>query len=711
MEEKITACFLCGCNCGMVMTLNENGKIVKIRGDKDNLETKGFICKKGVKQGEQHIDSPHRLTTPLKREGDRLVEVSWDEALDGIGREIKRIKKKYGARSLSLALGGSGHPTLQVMLAFQLLRAMGSRNLYSPVGLELSSKYLANQKIFGCSQMDGFPDYENSEYSILIGSNPVISFPTHGHALGKVSKDPNRTIVVIDPRYTETARLADLYSPIRPSTDIYFVLAILNILIKENLYDEKMVREHSTGIENVKMSVARFTPEAVSEVTGIESDFIQKVARGFGRAKRGVLLYDMGVVANHHSTLVSWATQTIMFITGNLGKKGGGLLYPTLMNFNYGEKMAFGGDVYTSRVRGYEEVCGFLPVTVLQDEILTPGPGQIRAMIVSGCNPLRAYTNSAKMERAFKELEFLVSIDIFLTEVGRLAHWVLPVCSFHEQENLSFGFHGLRSQPFIQLTQRIREPLGDSRPEWMIYRDLFKRSDAYWMGYRLVHYGFEIAEFIRKLRGKKGELDRQEAIIRFFARMGGTSYKELKENPHGLILKKRLSYNFLDDIRTPDKKAHLEVPEFLTAVDRLIIQPPVKDQNYPFILSTTCRTWANVNTIYRNEEWIEKHMPTNSLVMHPDDAAPLGINEGDRVMMSSRTGKAEAPVMFNRDVLRGTVYLSHGWGLTSRDPKDNSGELRGTPAALFLPDDEGDAFTGLPLFSGIPCRVERIGDS
>ena len=126
MKEKITACFLCGCNCGMVMTLDENKKIVKIRRDKDNLETKGFICKKGVKQGAQHIDSPHRLTTPLKREGDRLVEVSWDEALDGIGKEIKRIKKKYGVRSLSLALGGSGHPTIQEMLAFQLLRATGS---------------------------------------------------------------------------------------------------------------------------------------------------------------------------------------------------------------------------------------------------------------------------------------------------------------------------------------------------------------------------------------------------------------------------------------------------------------------------------------------------------------------------------------------------------------------------------------------------------
>ncbi len=692
----------------MVITLDENEKIVKIIGDKDNPETNGFICKKGLKQAS-HIDSPNRLTKPLKREGDRFVEVSWDEALEGIGSEIKRIKEKYGARSLGLALGGSGHPTIQVMLAFQLLRAMGSRNLFSPVGLELSSKYLANQKIFGCSQMEGYTDFKNSDYTIIIGANPAISFPSKGHQLSKNSKDPDKTIVVIDPRYTETGRLAKHYSPIRPSTDIYYILAILNIIIKEKFYDENRVKDYSNGIDEIKKSVARFTPEAVEEVTGIKSDFILETARGFGKSKTGVIFYDMGVIGNHHSTLISWATQTIMFITGKMGKKGGLLFTPTLLNFNSSEKQAFGGEKYISRVRGYEEVCGFLPVTVLQDEILTPGPGQIRSMIVTGANPMRSYTNSDKMEKAFKDLELLVSVDIYLTEVGRLADWVLPVCSFHEQENVSFGFHGMFSQPFVQLSQKVREPLGESRPEWMIYRDLAKVSGAKWMDSGAVDFGYRIAEAIRKLMGKKGELDRQKGLLRLLARAGGTSYKEMKNKPHGFVLKKKKPYNFLNDIKTKNKKANLEVPEFLTAVDRLLMQAPVKDQKYPFILSTTCRTWANVNTMYRNDEWIEKNMPVNSLVMHPDDAAPLGINEGEVVVMSSRTGSSEAPVMFSSDVLEGTVYLTHGWGLTSRDPKEMSDKIHGTPASLFLPDDEGDAFTGLPLYSGVPCKIEKIG--
>jgi anaerobic selenocysteine-containing dehydrogenase len=707
MREKITACFLCGCNCGLIMTLDENQRIVKVRGDKDNLHSRGHICNKGLNQGV-HYDSPHRLTTPLKRKGDRLVEVSWEEAIDGVSRELLRVRNRYGPRSIGLALGGSGHPTAQIMFAFQWARSMGTRNLYSPVGLELTSKYLANQKLFGCSQMEGYPDFDNSRYILLMGTNPVIAWPLHRAHLAEAAKDPARTLVVIDPRLTETGRLADKHIPIRPSTDIFLILALLQVITSENLYSQSIVREHTRGLERVKRAVARFTPKAAETVTGIPKETIRELARGLATQKPSILKYDMGVIANKHSTLVSWAVNTIMFILGNAGTKGGTLLTPTLLNYNQSEKRAFGGEAYVSRVRDYPEICGFMPVTVLQDEILTPGPGQIRAMVVTGCNPLRAYTDSNKMEKAFRDLDFLVSIDPFLTEVGRLAHYVLPVCSFHEQDSISFAFHGLYAERFVQLTKKIREPLGQSRPEWKIYSDIGKRMGLNFMDAAPIHHGFEIAEKIRKFMGTPGEIDRQEAFFRICARVGRTSFAELEANPHGLILTKGKPVDFLSEIRTPDKKAHLDVPEFLAAVDRLSLKPPKKDGRYPLVLSTTARTMANVNALYRNEPWIAKRMDENSLLIHPDDARPLRVKDGERVWMASRTGAAEVPVSFTKDVLPGTVYLSHGWGLYSRDPEDTSGKLRGTAAALFLPDDEGDEFTGMPFYSGIPCKVEKV---
>jgi formate dehydrogenase len=689
------------------MTLDENKRIVKVRGDKDNLHSKGHICNKGLNQG-LHYDSPHRLTAPLKRKGDRLVEVSWQEAIDGVARELLRVRDRYGPRSIGIAIGGSGHPTAQFMFSFQLGRSMGTRNIYSPIGLELSSKYLANQKLFGCTYMDGYPDFGNSRYILLMGSNPVISWPLHRAHLAEAGKDPARTLVVVDPRRTETGRLADRHIPIRPSTDIYFLLSLLQVITSEGLYREVIVRKHTRGLERVKSAVARFTPKAAERVTGVPKDTIREVARGLATHKPSILMYDMGVIANRHTTLVSWVVQTIMFILGNSGVKGGTLLNPTLHNFNDSEKRAYTGTPYVSRVRGYPEICGNMPVTVLQDEILTPGPGQIRAMIVSGCNPLRAYTNANKMEKAFRDLEVLVSIDPFLTEVGRMAHYVLPACSFHEQDNISFAFHGLYAERFVQLTKKIREPLGQSRPEWKIYSDIGKRMGLNFMDAAPVHHGFEIADKIHKLMGKPGVIDRQEAFLRFFARAGRTSYDELEANPHGFILTKGKPVDYVSEIRTSDKKVHLDVPEFLAAVDRLSLRPPKKDPKYPLVLSTTARTMANVNTIYRNEPWIAKQMAENNLLIHPNDARPLRVKDGERVRMASRTGAAEVPVSFNKDVLPGTVYLSHGWGLYSRDPKDTSGKLRGTAAAQFLPDAEGDEFTGLPYYSGIPCKIEKI---
>lgn len=706
MKEHITACFLCGCNCGLIMTVDEHDRIVKITGDKNNPRTRGFACIKGLNQGA-HIDSPHRLTRPLKRTGKGLQEISWDEVLDDVAEGLLQVRKRHGARSLALALGGSGHPTIQVMLAYMLMRALGSRNLYSPVGLELTSKYLANQKLFGCSYMDGHPNLEEARYAILIGTNPVISWPLLESSLKAIAGDPHRTLVVVDPRLTETGRLADIHTPIRPSTCIYFLLSLLQVIIAERLYDPEVVETLTTGFDALTRCAEKFTPAVVESIIGIKQDIIRGTARGYAAADPGVLMYDMGVIADRHSTLVSYIAQILVLITGNMTKKRGSLYNPTLMNFNRSEQLAFGGKTYTARVRNYREITGFMPVTILQDEILTPGPGQIRGMIVSGCNPLRAYANAAKMETAFRDLEMLVSIDPFLTEVGRLAHYVLPVCSFHEQDSISFGFQAMYPTRFIQLTKQVRPPLGESRPEWRIYRDILKRTGVFAIDNGVLHYGFELADKIQALRGRP-EIDRQNALLRMMARSGKTSYTELAARPHGFTLNKGKQPDIRDDIRTPGKRACLNVPEFLAAIDRLPLAPPATDPAYPLLLNTTCRTRANVNTIYRNEKWIAAHMPCNSLTMHAEDAAARGIEDGERVRLSSRTGSAEIEVRLATDNLPGTAFLSHGWGLYTRDPHDQSQTQRGVAAALFVPDEDGDEFTGMPLYNGIPCTVAKL---
>ncbi len=701
VKECVSACLLCGAYCGIILSLNRNDKIVKIVGDKKNPRSKGFICNKGVNLYTS-LDSPHRLTKPLKRIDGNLVEVSWDEALKGIGEELKRIRKDYSGRSIGLALGGSMHSTMQHLVEVLMLKALGSRNCFGPPSNELLSKYLVNQKMYGLTFFDGCADYENSRYIIIMGSNPIVSIPLHGPVLKKAGKSKDQILMVVDPRKTETAELADIHLPIQPSTDIYFLLALLNVIISGEHYDKRHVDKYSVGINDVKSIISTFTPEFAEQHTGISAKLIETTAIEFAQAESAVIEYDLGVIINVHSTLSSWAVQTLLFITNNICRPGGSIVIPSPMEFDDPAPK------YQTRVRNkkHEEIGGFLPTGVLQDEILTRGEGQIRAMIVAGGNPLRGYTDSAKMERAFDDLELIVSIDPFLTEVGRKAHYVLPACMFQEQENISFGVTWVFLKPHLQLLEKFRDPLGESWPEWKICKGILKHAGTVQgVDNKIIQSIFSGLDFVHKLCGKQGEYNRQQGLSKMVARMMGTSYKEMKQHPHGFSKPPKKEYNYFDSLKTKDKKVHLAIPEFLSSLDQLH-QDPVQDNEFPLRLSTTCRTMANINTMYRNTPWQEKNQHENFLVIHPDDVEGMNVSDNDQVKLISKTNEDLVRISLSTAVLPGSIYLSHGWGLITRDP--NSVEVMpGIVAGKFVSDIDGDEFTGMPFYNGIPCRIEK----
>ena len=707
VKECVSACFLCAGYCGVIISLDKNDKVVKVVGDKNNPNTKGFICNKGVNMG-QLLDSPHRLTKPLKRIDGELVEVTWDEALQGIGKELKRIRKEHSARAISLAVGGSEHHTLEAVTGVLMLNGLGSRNFYSPSGLEFLGRWLASQKMYGANVMDGHPDFENAETIVIVGGNPMVSCPPHGPALKQASKDQTRTLVVVDPRRTETAKLADYYLGIKPSTDIYFLLAMLNVMINEGLYDKAHVAQYSTGVEQVKEAVKDYTPESVAAITQINVDDIRKIAQNFGKAKSAVLYYHMGVIANRHGTLVSWAVQTIKFITNNKGRKGGSLINPLILDMNKLEKMSEKVEKYRSRIQPkFEEISASLPTIFLPDEILQPGEGQIRAMIVSGCNPLKAYGRCSDMEKAFDDLDLIVSIDPFLTEVGRKAHYVLPSCAFQEQENLSFAHSWLFKSPFVQLLHQIREPLGDSWPEWKIYRGILNATGPQEIDQKITNGIFSVMELWHKLSRKQGEFNQQEAIIKLIARFSDTSWKELNDKPHGYDLPRKKPYNYLENLATEDNKVHLAIPEFLESVKSIIQQPETADEEYPLVLSTSCRSKSNTNTMFHNKSWQKKNNREGDLVVHIDDVAAMGVEDGAQLRLVTKDASEVVTIKVSVDVVPGTVHLTQGWGLLSRDP-ENDEQTGGVSAGRFVSDSEYDEFTGMPLLSGIACRLESI---
>ncbi len=701
-RECVSACFFCGSHCGAILTLDQNDRILKVVGDKRNPHSKGYLCSKGVGMRDV-LDSPHRLTQPLKRIDGKLEEIPWEQAFREIGAELARIRREHAARSIGFALGGSMHTNLQALAGFLMLKGLGTRTAYGPPGLEFSGRYLVNQELYGSIHMDGHPDYEHTKYAIIMGSNPCVSKPIEARKLKALGEDPGRSLVVVDPRRSETAALADIHAQLRPSTDIYLLLAMLNLIISEELYDKDHVAKHSVGFEEIWPRVQRFTPRFVARATGLQEEVIAQIARGFGAAESAVLFYEMGVAANRHSTLASWAVQTLLFITNNIDKRGGSIIKPNPIDFDDPSEPG------KSRVRasGHDEIGGFLPATTLQDDILMPGPGRIRAMIVSGSNPVRGFTNAEKMDRAFADLELVVSIDPFLTEVGRVADYVLPACCFQEQENISFAIQWMYETPRIQLVQKIRDPLGDSLPEWEIYRGIMKYAGRKHVSYYLAQAAFGAFAWAQRLRRRPGGSNQQEALAKLIARLSGTNWGELERNPHGFDRSYKKPYHYLENLRTEDKKVHLAVPKLLAGIERLPERPSHTDARHPLVLCTTCRTPANVNTLMRDETWQRRNQNENALIVHPKDTSPLGVSDGDTVRLFTRTNDAEVKIRISEDARPGSVFLSHGWGLKSRD-KNSEAMLGGVAASTFLPDDEGDEFTGLPFFNGVPCRIEKV---
>lgn len=707
VRECVSACFFCACYCGVIISLDKDDRIVKVVGDKKNPNSKGFICNKGVNM-HTHLDNSQRLDKPLKRIDGKLQEISWEAAILGIGEKLKDIRERHSPRSIGMCFGGAENNTLAQFHGSLMLAGLGSRSMYSPVGIEFMSKWQVNEKMFGVLHMNGHPDFNRAEYIILMGGNPLASAPIEGPDLKRASKDPRRSLVVIDPRRTETAALADQHLMIRPSTDIFFLLAMLRVIINKGLYDQAHVDQYCTGFDAVKAAVQPFDLKHAEQMTAIPAASIERIAVDYASTDKALLFYHMGLVANRHSTLVSWVVQVIKVICNKKGREGTTLISPQFVDFNKLSGLMERGEKYRSRLRPqYEEVGNNLPVSIVPEEILTPGEGQVRAMIVSGCNPLKGFGNSAEMERAFDDLELLVSIDPFLTEVGRRADYVLPAACFQEQDNISFPGSWIFKHSFYQYLQKIREPRGDSWPEWKIYRRLLQATGPHGIDQKISSGVFTLIEKCYQWLGKGEQFEQPEWVVRIMAYFSGSSWKELQENPHGFIHQRETPYEYLQELGTDDKKVQLAVPEYIASLTALRNESLYTCKDFPLLLQTTCRTKANSNTMYHNKAWQKKNFDANRLLVHRSVVEPLGIDDGGEVNLVSETGSAIVKIEVSEDLMPQAIFLSHGWGLMSRDRSSKELE-KGVSAGQFISHREGDEFTGMPFMNGVPCRLERV---
>lgn len=751
MTSEKTACILCSRNCGLKVDI-EDGHFVRIRGDEAHPVSKGYICQKAARL-EHYQKHGDRLTHPLKRQLDgSFARVSWDEALDDIAQRLLQIRKQHGGDAFAfLGGGGQGNHLGGAYGSLQLRAAMRSRNAYNALGQEKTGDFWLNGRLFGHQTCHTTEDVEHADFVLFIGTNP---FQAHGivnarDVLRDLKKDPERTMVVVDPRRTETAKQADIHLQLKPGTDAYLMSAMLAIIVREGLHDRDFIAKHCTGFEAVEQALLAIPVEDYARRADVPLADLERVARGYATARTACLRIDLGIQHTLHTTLNGYLEKLLYLVTGNFGVKGGNNLHSFLLPV-IGHTDERKPRIKRTAYHRMFPIAGILPPNILPDEILKAGERRIRSVFVDSCNPALTWADSGAYEEAFKSLELMVVVDVAMTETARLAHYVLPAASQFEKWEAT-GFNLEFPANFFHLRHALFEPLGESLPEPEIYTRLLEKMGVLPRRFPLLeriarhepkasaHLGYMAAVGALLLRKKKlipyaasilyrtlgPTLPKGAAVAapllalciqyanKYPAAVRRAGFKgsrlTLGTALFRAILARRegtlMSVHEYDDtwtlIGTPDRRAHLEIPEMLKELRDLETET-LPGADYPFVLMAGERRSYNANQIYRDPAW-RKVDPHGALRLHPEDAVMLRVADGERVTCTSARDSIEVVVEVDDSVRRGMVTLPHGYG-----QRYQGGPAIGPELNRLTSGDHCDPLSRTPYHKYVPVHLRKL---
>ncbi len=723
-ETHHTFCRICESLCGLDVTVDD-GRITKIRPDDDHVATGGFACVKGIKQ-HQLYSSPDRLLSPERRVGDRWERASWGEAQGEIGAKVRQLIDRHGPDSIAMYVGtAAGFSVLHPVFAQGFMDGLGSTSMYASATQDCANKFAAAREIYGFPFTQPFPDVDRTECLIIVGANPVVSKwsflqvadPTK--RLREIAQRGGR-VVVVDPRRTETARAATDHVFIRPDTDVFFYLAFLHELLATGGVDRARVAEHMTGLAEVEALVDVWTPERAAEVTQIPAETLRELVAAYRSADGAALYSSTGVNMGTNGVLAFWLQEVINAVSGNLDRRGGTLVGEGVIDFaKFGVRTGTLMADDTSRIGGIRKVNDAYPGGVLADEILTPGPGQVKALFVTGGNPLITMADAGRLREAFGQLELLVTLDIYRNETGSLAHYTLPATDPFQRADLPFIFPlmlGLQSRPYLQATRPVVEPDGEQRDEATIYLGLAKACGVGLFGSKGAQRALEAATRRNTKKLQRERPDAQpsvpaEGMLNLLLRLTGQpGFKKLLAHPHGWRRTDHEERSFLGErVVTEDGKVHL-APERL--VDRASGLEAAFDRarrDADRLLLITKRHVKTHNSWTHNHEDMVKGDggDTNHLYVHPDDADRIGLDEGAYADVSTEVATVRLPVKRWDELMPGTVAMPHGWGHQHATGLSVAAKTRGVNVNLLAASgaENVDPASGMSQLTGIPVDV------
>ncbi|AQA19254.1 dehydrogenase [Halioglobus japonicus] len=694
------ACHLCEAICGVEIK-TQGEQILSIKGDKDDPFSRGHICPKATALEDLHYD-PDRLRMPMKKLADgSWQEIEWDEAFATVADRLADIQARYGNDTVAIYAGNPNVHNYGSMTHSGVVRkALQSRVTYSATSLDQLPHHLAAWAMYGHQQCLPIPDIDRTQFMLIIGGNPlasngsIMTVPDVKNRLKAIQSRGGR-FVVIDPRRTETAAIADEHLFIRPGSDVFLLMAMIHTLINEDLVDLGHLAAHIDHLDELPEIVSAFTPELAESKTGIPAATVRDLAREMINAEGAVCYGRMGASVQQFGALCQWAIQVINILSGNLDREGGALVCsPAFGYITRGEKGAGSLGRFTSRVRGLPEFAGELPAVTMAEDILTPGEGQLRAMMTIAGNPVLSASNGRRLDEAFESLDFMVSIDFFINETTRHADIILPPTGPLEHDHYDLAFNRLAVRNVTRMNEAVFEPAPGALHDWQIMN------------------GLGVALAARKELDAK-PLPAPDVLIDmgiqagFYGEQQGhalaLTLDKIRAHPHGLDLGP-LQPSLTERLGTESGKIAL-VPDYVTA-DMPRLAEVAQTQSDDGLLLIGRRHVRSNNSWMHNSHRLVKGKPRWKLFMHPQDMAERNLSDDDTVEIRSRVGSVVTQVTATDDMMLGVVCLPHGWGHQRSGVKLSVASQQAGVSINDLTDDQFvDEVSGNAALNGVPVTV------
>ncbi len=716
------ACNLCEAICGIEIKVEDGGQLT-IRGDKDDPFSRGYICPKAVALQDIHYDKD-RLKYPVRRTPNGWQRIDWNEAFDEVARNLKHVNAKYGRNSIATYLGNpTVHNSGALLFAPGFLRSLRTRNRFSATAVDQLAHHLASFLMFGHQLLLPIPDLERTKLFLILGANPAVSNGSMMTAPGMARRlqeirDRGGKVILIDPRENETARLVDQHLFIRPGTDILLLLALLHVLFDERLTRLGALESFTDGIEIIENLVKEFSPERVAPITGIESDQIRRLAREFAAAESAVCYGRIGVSTQEFGGVCQWLINVINIVTGNLDRPGGAMFTaPAFDPWSAPESLAPRGSFarWHSRVRKLPEFSGEIPVAALAEEILTEGPGQVKAFVTLAGNPVLSTPNGRELDHALASLEFMVSIDFYINETTRHANIILPPTSPLERGHYDLAFHILAVRNTTRYSAPLFKPAPDTRSDWEILLELQTRMahdgplQSMWGGVK--------RSVMKQFVGPERMIDMALRFGPYGARLNpfsnGLTLRKVKKAVHGIDLGP-LTSCLPQRLCTADKRIQLAPEVMVQDVQRVNLKffgNAAADSNGHLLLIGRRHLHSNNSWLHNSQRLVKGHESKSrcTILMHSRDAEQRHLTTGQEVKVQSSVGSIVIPIEVSDEMMPGVVSIPHGWG---HDRPGNQMEVAQQHAGQSINDLTDnkviDALCGTAAFNGTVVTVAAV---